>query len=92
MVWQNMSDEEQQHYNALYDKFVDVAEKLSKVIKELKQSKADLSFWYNEQKKAKLAVEKNYPISIRTLKEKNDYYSPATDLPGKVFICLLMKH
>ena len=21
MVWQNMSDEEQQHYNALYDKF-----------------------------------------------------------------------
>lgn len=39
MTWQNMSDEEQQHYNALYDKFVDVAEKLSKVIKELKQSK-----------------------------------------------------
>lgn len=78
MAWQNMSDEEQQHYNALYDKFVDVAEKLNKVIKELKQSKADLSFWYNEQKKAKSAVEKSYPISIRTLKEKNDYYSPAT--------------
>ena len=31
MVWQNMSDEEQQYYNALYDKLVDVTEKLDKL-------------------------------------------------------------
>ena len=31
MVWQNMSDEEQQHYNALYDKLVNVTEKLDKL-------------------------------------------------------------
>lgn len=31
MAWQNMPDEEQQHYNVLYDKLVDVTEKLDKL-------------------------------------------------------------
>lgn len=78
-VWQNMSEEEQQRYNALYDNFVKTTEKLNKLNKELEQSKFDLSFWYSEQKSAKSAVGKNYPISIRTLKEKREYYSPAMD-------------
>ena len=77
-TWQNMSEEERQNYNALYDNFVKVAEKFNKTAKELKQSKYDLGFWYNEQKNAKSAASKSYPISVRTLKEKREYYSPAT--------------
>lgn len=78
-VWQNMSGEEQQNYNALYDNFVKTTEKLNKLNKELEQSKFDLNFWYKEQECAKVRVGKNYPISIRTLKEKHEYYSPAMD-------------
>lgn len=77
-VWHNMSGEERQNYDALYDKFVETTEKFNKTTKELKQSKYDISFWYNEQRYAKSVTSKNYPISIRTLKEKNEYYLPAT--------------
>lgn len=76
-TWQNMSEEERQNYKALYDNFVKLTEKFNKVTKELKQSKYDLGFWYNEQKNAKSAASKS-PISVRTLKEKCEYYSPST--------------
>lgn len=78
-AWQNMSEEEQQNYNALYDNFAKTTEKLNKLNKELEQSKFDLNFWYREQECAKTRIGKNYPISIRTLKEKREYYSPAMD-------------
>ena len=78
-VWQSMSEEERHNYDALYENFAETAEKLNKLNKDLEQSKFDLNFWYKEQECAKVRVGKNYPISIRTLKEKHEYYSPAMD-------------
>jgi len=79
-VWQSMSEDERHNYDALYENFVKTTEKLNKLNKELEQSKFDLNFWYREQECAKVRVGKNYPISIRTLKEKHEYYSPAMDI------------
>ena len=63
MVWQNMSDEEQQHYNALYDKLVDVTKKLDKLqgnqmIENLKNGMT-VYFYMNESKKDSIPLEWN---------------------------------
>lgn len=76
----NCSEEEKQKYKTLYENFRKKVKELNKSSKELEQSKRDLNFWYTEQKCAKSAVGKNYPISIRTFKEKSEYYSPAMDI------------
>lgn len=79
-ILNNCSEEEKQKYETLYKDFHKKVEELNNSSKELEQSKRDLNFWYNEQKCAKSNVGKNYPISIRTLKEKREYYSPAMDI------------
>lgn len=81
-IMNNCSEEEKQKYKTLYEDFCKKVEELNNSSKELEQSKRDLNFWYNEQKCAKSNVGKNYPISIRTLKEKREYYSPAMDIWG----------
>ena len=63
MVWQNMSDEEQQYYNALYDKLVDVTEKLDKLqgnqmIENLKNGMT-VFFYMNESKKDSIPLGQN---------------------------------
>ena len=78
-IMNNCSEEEKQKYKTLYEDFCKKVEELHKTSKELEQSKHDLNFWYTEQKCAKTSASKNYPISIRTLKEKREYYSPAMD-------------
>ncbi len=78
----NCSKEEKQKYKTLYEDFHKKVKELNNSSKELEQSKRDLNFWYKEQKCAKSNIDKNYPISIRTLKEKREYYSPAMDIWG----------
>lgn len=79
-ILNNSSEEEKQKYETLYKDFHKKVEELNNSSKELEQSKHDLNFWYNKQKCTKSNVGKNYPISIRTLKEKREYYSPAMDI------------
>ena len=92
----NCSEEEKQKYKTLYEDFNKKVKELNNSSKELEQSKHDLNFWYKEQKCAKSAVGKNYPISIRTLKEKREYYSPSMGiwdsdcLPSRVTLSYAM--
>ena len=79
-IMNNCSEEEKQKYKTLYKDFHKKVEELNNSSRELEQSKCDLNFWYKEQKCAKSAVGKNYPISIRTLREKREYYSPSMDI------------
>ena len=79
-ILNNCSEEEKQKHQTLYKDFYKKVKELNKSSKELEQSKRDLNFWYKEQKYAKSNIGKNYPISIRTLKEKREYYSPSMDI------------
>lgn len=76
-AWKNMSDDERKSYNAVFRQYKDLRVELLRKNKELERSKHDLDFWYKEQKCTKARVGKAYPISIRTLRECSEYYSPA---------------
>lgn len=76
-AWQNMSEDEQKSYQETFKQYKAFRSELLKKNKELERSKHDLDFWYKEQKCTKARVGKAYPISIRTLRECSEYYSPA---------------
>lgn len=78
-AWQNMSEDEQKSYQETFKQYKSFRSELLKKNKELERSKHDLNFWYKEQKCAKARFGKAYPISIRTLRECSEYYSPAAD-------------
>ena len=78
-AWQNMSKDEQESYQETFKQYKGLRSELLKKNKELERSKHDLDFWYKEQKCTKARVGKAYPISIRTLRECSEYYSPAMD-------------
>lgn len=76
-AWQNMTEDEQKSYQETFKQYKGLRSELLKKNKELERSKHDLDFWYKEQKCTKARVGKAYPISIRTLRECSEYYSPA---------------